>query len=521
LKIYPTLNLQEPSIPQRSTLYSLEPIGIGTPFSESLTSYISRLAEAHCVPLGELYLNIISPQLGKDVSSARSRSIERLLGSSTTLRPLNGRGKCASNMLEVIEDLTLCKQLHLLTLLNWTNLLSDKGLLCPIKTWCPICFQAWRDENKLIYEPLIWFLNDVKFCFIHQFPLQELCHLCHQKSRIVEWKSRLGHCSKCQKWLGNTSKEIVQSLDNLWSKNELKFNLWITNSIGELVSSTVPILTPYPRENIKNSISICIDSLGGIASFARFLKTDFSKVQDWYTGKRIPKFSTILYICYSLQVSLLAFMSGLAIEPISNKLASKQQCSKNSNKAVPRKTARKRMKNDELQQVLLAALEENPPAQLKEVLSRLGYTSYTVTRKHFPELGKKISDRYAKFTTQKWREELKQKVLLVIDANEYPPPSLQEVCRRIGANNSTLYLHFSDLCTIISSRYKNYLQLRKNNRTEAVCQQIREIAIKLHEKGRRPTSMEVGKLLDKPGLLRERVVGNALFEIQRELGYRT
>jgi hypothetical protein len=36
-------------MPIHSRLYHLEPIGIGTPFVESLTSYVVRLAEAHSV----------------------------------------------------------------------------------------------------------------------------------------------------------------------------------------------------------------------------------------------------------------------------------------------------------------------------------------------------------------------------------------------------------------------------------------------------------------------------------------
>lgn len=49
LEIYDSCDLNKPSIPPRSRLYHLEPIGIGTPYVESLTSYIARLAEAHCL----------------------------------------------------------------------------------------------------------------------------------------------------------------------------------------------------------------------------------------------------------------------------------------------------------------------------------------------------------------------------------------------------------------------------------------------------------------------------------------
>ncbi len=44
------LNLfPEVQIPPRSTLYSLAPLGVGTPGIESLTSYVNRLAQVYHV----------------------------------------------------------------------------------------------------------------------------------------------------------------------------------------------------------------------------------------------------------------------------------------------------------------------------------------------------------------------------------------------------------------------------------------------------------------------------------------
>ncbi len=40
LTIYESWNLEQPSIPLRSRLYQLEPVGIGTPLVESLTGYV-------------------------------------------------------------------------------------------------------------------------------------------------------------------------------------------------------------------------------------------------------------------------------------------------------------------------------------------------------------------------------------------------------------------------------------------------------------------------------------------------
>lgn len=49
MESYEEWDMNIPAIPPRSRLYRLEPVGIGTPYVESLTSYIARLAAEHCV----------------------------------------------------------------------------------------------------------------------------------------------------------------------------------------------------------------------------------------------------------------------------------------------------------------------------------------------------------------------------------------------------------------------------------------------------------------------------------------
>src|SRR3989442_15327646 len=52
-------------LPRPTGLYSLAPIGVGTPMVESLTGYVVRLAEAHCVSAGLLYWKEIRRLAGK------------------------------------------------------------------------------------------------------------------------------------------------------------------------------------------------------------------------------------------------------------------------------------------------------------------------------------------------------------------------------------------------------------------------------------------------------------------------
>jgi hypothetical protein len=62
---YESWDLTIPALPQCSRLYRVDPCGMGTPLVESLTGYITRLAEAHGVSTGILYIKEIAPIAGK------------------------------------------------------------------------------------------------------------------------------------------------------------------------------------------------------------------------------------------------------------------------------------------------------------------------------------------------------------------------------------------------------------------------------------------------------------------------
>ena len=47
----------------RSVLYNLQPMGIGTPYIESLSSYLSRLSIVHNVTLSDLLKGTVAPLL--------------------------------------------------------------------------------------------------------------------------------------------------------------------------------------------------------------------------------------------------------------------------------------------------------------------------------------------------------------------------------------------------------------------------------------------------------------------------
>src|SRR3712207_6369946 len=88
-------------IPVRSRLYSLAPIGIGTPHVESLSGYAARLAEKHSTTLYHLFSKEVAPLIKKP------GTINLRVSFSAFAKAANGLGVIAADLTKVFEKLTL------------------------------------------------------------------------------------------------------------------------------------------------------------------------------------------------------------------------------------------------------------------------------------------------------------------------------------------------------------------------------------------------------------------------------
>jgi hypothetical protein len=95
-------------IPKRSRLLSLEPIGVGTPYTESLSSYLCRLAQEHCVTSGKLIMGEIAPQMmGQDYEFALIKKPVSTLFSNSDAKPaINGMRAKAQSLVQALKELT-------------------------------------------------------------------------------------------------------------------------------------------------------------------------------------------------------------------------------------------------------------------------------------------------------------------------------------------------------------------------------------------------------------------------------
>jgi hypothetical protein len=120
-------DLAEPILPQTNLLYRLTPFGLGTAYVESLTSYLTRLAEAHVVSVWRFILHVLSP--------VRPGRIPR--SDTRYAYPVNGLGKDSEIILRALEAATHRSDLHLLTLSALEGIISHPNTFRTTEAWCP------------------------------------------------------------------------------------------------------------------------------------------------------------------------------------------------------------------------------------------------------------------------------------------------------------------------------------------------------------------------------------------------
>ncbi|MBR8840006.1 MAG: TniQ family protein [Stigonema ocellatum SAG 48.90 = DSM 106950] len=512
LKLYSEYDLQKPTIPPRSRLYCLEPIGVGSEYVESLTGYVARLAQQHCVTPRQLLLTEIAPHLArlKNRLNYQPETVSKVFGIDMCKPAANGTGLTAAYLVEALSALTKRNDLHKLSLLNWA-LLPKRGLLRHQRAWCPSCYLEWQQGGKTIYEPLLWLINIVVICPYHHNRLLCQCPHCHQHLPVFYWNFRPGYCSNCNQWLVNYEYKTKHT--NI--EADLDWQLNVVRNVGELLAFESDLNSPPKINNISDVISTYINQVfkSNKAAFSRSIGIRETTIGFWCNRKVIPPLDKLLLLANYFGISLLDFLSkdNLVFNHSHQPEIINVKQSKKPYKRIS--LERKSVLNIVLTEVTL----EDPPPSLEDVALRLKYRPH-VLQHHFPELCQVIKVRHADFK----KLSQKQKIQPILEAalQEFPPPSLSSIARRLGyKNNSYLYRCFPELSRAVSKRYQEHLNVIGIEARERIRQEIETIALTLHEKGYKPTQALVTRLLSKPKIMLNWYARKVLREILHTLGY--
>jgi endogenous inhibitor of DNA gyrase (YacG/DUF329 family) len=460
--VYADWDLQRPAIPSRSRLYALEPIGIGTPGTESLTSYVSRLAEVHSVRVRELMMHELLPFLGRPhLADAGNANLLTAFWRNET-RALNGTRTLARNLVQALETLTGRRDLRFLTLVSWTEVLPIQQLQKHIRAWCPSCFTEWRESGRVVYDPLVWTFAPVTFCPQHGQRLRVVCPFpdCRRPSPWLSSRSRPGCCARCGRWLGNSGTYSPTEGETLAPDERIQAHLWTCHAIGELIESAPSLPEPPHREHLVRGMQRSLRSVAGSRrGWARQLGLAEGTVLEWRKGLTIPSLWCLLLVSSRLGIS--------PLQLVCDQVGDVGQAAKGE--AVPE------------------ARPDRPP-QVRTTIDPAA---------------------------------VRGALEAILASDEVPPPSLREVAERIGQTYTTLRHHLPELSRVIAARYRSHQEAQGARTRAHLKAEVRQAAIYLHQQGYYPSSNRIAALLSRPNSFRSRTAQSARHDVLREIGWRT
>jgi transcriptional regulator with XRE-family HTH domain len=309
---FPAWETTAPALLPRTQLYHLEPIGVGTAWTESLTSYIARLADAHCVRVSTLVAREIGPRVQE------RGGVQALAQHNWThySHALNGAAATAQVLVDVLQTLTGQPDLRFLTMLPWNGVLPPVGLLHRERAWCPACYQEWRERGQRPYEPLLWAVSAVTGCPHHGCDLCRRCPVCQQGQPPLAVAVRPGYCARCGSWLGQARSDPCGSgrvaALSAWAQ-------WAAEGVGDLIAAAPTLTTRPTPEHLAQAIAYYTagDAETGPLEIAHAAHMSHSHLWSWRRGLSMPTLPVLLRLCGSLglmPLQLLAPSLPVALE---------------------------------------------------------------------------------------------------------------------------------------------------------------------------------------------------------------
>ena len=363
------------SIPARSRLHSIEPIGIGTPFVESLTGYMIRLAASHAVRVSDL------------IEYELRSSIPYFHAPAGLPNAINGVNENARNWVSALERFTLRDNLQLLTLLPFASFLPTPFLIRQERAWCPRCYESQKAQGQDVYEQLVWCLQSVEICPLHKTPLETSCPACHQGLRPLCAVSRPGFCSRCYQWLGFPRPSTPETLPT-------DYQAWVAQQFGQLLE-IAPHAQPVGKENIQKILVRYVASFaeGSRVTIAESAGCCRSSFYNWYKGASTARVDLLLRMCHKLRIPLTSLVTGAIAEPEGDARA---EAARQGRRRRPLRTP------DQIREVLRLAAKEQPAPSIGEVAERLGYSAPTQLYQADGEMCKVIVRNFNKSGRNHW-----------------------------------------------------------------------------------------------------------------------
>jgi len=444
------------SLSCRSRLYRLAPIGVRTPLVESMTGYVARLAEAYDVPVQVLSRDELGPLLARPQLSTANHAASFL---RSTGHAINGKDHLAHDTIVALDTLLGGYDLRTLTMCAWADAISSHDLMRAVRTWCPRCYQTWLEAGETPYDPLLWAIAVVTVCPVHHHDLESICPYddCRRSSPMLAPNVRPGHCSCCGRWLGRVRPLHPSSAQS--RMRDVAEQVAVAQLVGELLARASDVSVLPRRQQVGDVIDACLGAASSIRlqTLAQLTGVRDANIVRWREGQVIPTLRQLIKLCRGLGVTP---FQALTLAP--------------------------------------SHIAFHPPS----VPADEGRTSRRQARPTAP------------FAVERVRALMES-----MRADNDDPPSMREVCRRVGYSATHLARHFPDLCASIVLRRREHRRANKASRLSRLKVEIRRRALLLHEQGLYPSAVRILARMDMPIHFAESECYETWRDVLRELGW--
>jgi hypothetical protein len=459
--MYESWNCDSPvSFPTRSYLYHLPPLGVGTELVESLTGYISRLAEAHSVPASVLVRRELIPRLRQESDTlAEECTVAQNYAFIYDSYVLNGISDCPRRWIRTLEASTGQHSLHVMTMLTWAGVISDLHLLRSNRAWCPQCFNFWRSANLPVYEPLLWAIKIVGLCPVHECSLEERCPRCGRGSQALTAKARPGFCYRCRSWLGMPASHRPSATAH-------DAELTVAHSVGGMLALAASLPQEPSAVYFKDNLRHCIHEFaaGNHSHYARLSGVSFDSIERWLAPGSSIRLDSFLRMCCNLQLPAARLLSD-RIPPNdpdwerARHLAQRtSSCAKRRNPFYSRPAppgvmnpaaSRSPQTHESLRQRFERAMAAPAPQALQSIAIELGFNHSSSLYNRVPDLCRAMV-----LKNRRWRRQEDDRIrhALTKALEEHPAPSMRELAVQLGHTANALHNRFPELSAALAAR---------------------------------------------------------------------
>jgi hypothetical protein len=432
-------------MPTRTRLYRLEPIGLGTPMVECLSSYIHRLAEAHGLPTWILVCKELAPRFGQWSLLASNGHCDLFGELGMTI---NGNNETALEFTAILKHLTGHSDLSSLTFCRLGALVAAGRILRKTQAWCPECLEHRRGHSMPVYQPLIWMLSSLKACPIHGCPIEERCSKCGKSHAPIGRYRWNGQCPKCSSWLGHSSsndKPAGKTSVSIWCKFTAK-------ALAQFMLDLQSLPEGVPQATFPSNVMDLVQNRfgGNYSALARTLQVHRMTVFAWANGKQRPSPVSLVALAYCLGGEAMDWVAR-RIEPAT------LHATRSIDESVAQTVRRplRRFTTESVRAHLTSVLQaaEFPPRSFAAVCRQFG-VNQTVAKRRCPDLAEQFMSLYRVYQTEgkRTREKFRRIVIesavnqLLIDGRTLSYNQLSKVLPpRMSARDRLVRLEFKRL----------------------------------------------------------------------------